>query len=87
VNGRAIAPERMDDFNVMVIPVERGSSVIRVWFARTEDRTVGIGVSVIAMMVAIGLIAWGKSRKMENGNSGTEEPGAQTGVGTHSPQG
>jgi hypothetical protein len=63
VNGRAIAPERMDDFNVMVIPVERGSSVIRVWFARTVDRTVGIWVSVIAGMVVVGLMVWGKSGK------------------------
>jgi hypothetical protein len=62
VNGKAIAPERMDDFNVVVIPVERGSSVIRVRFARTADRTVGIAVSVMAMMVAIGLMVWGKNR-------------------------
>jgi hypothetical protein len=70
VNGQAVAPERMDDFNVMVIPVERGSSVIRVWFARTADRTVGIAVSVMAMMVAIGLKVWGKSGnwKIENRN-------------------
>ena len=70
VNGRATAPERMDDFNVIVIPVERGSSVIRVWFARTADRTVGIVVSVMAVMAAIVLMAWGKNRnwKMENGN-------------------
>ncbi len=68
VNGRAIAPERMDDFNVMVIPVGRGSSLIRVWFARTEDRTAGIAVSVIAMMAAIGLMAWGKRRKLQNRN-------------------
>ncbi len=68
VNGRAIAPERMDDFNVMVIPVGRGSSLIRVWFARTEDRTAGIAVSVIAMIAAIGLMAWGKRRKLQNRN-------------------
>jgi hypothetical protein len=68
VNGRTIAPERMDDFNVMVIPVERGSSVIRVWFSRTVDRTVGIALSAIAMMVAMGLMVWGRNRnrKMEN---------------------
>jgi 6-pyruvoyl-tetrahydropterin synthase related domain len=70
VNGRAIAPERMDDFNVMVIPVQRGNSVIQVWFARTADRTVGMVASAIAMMVAIGLVVWGKNRnwKMGNGN-------------------
>ncbi len=65
VNGQAIAPERMDDFNVMVIPVQSGSSVIRVWFARTADRTVGILVSVLAMIVAIGLI--GKNRNWKLG--------------------
>jgi hypothetical protein len=60
----------MDDFNVMVIPVEQGSSVIRVRFARTADRTIGIWGSVIAMMLAMGLMAWGKNRnlKMENRN-------------------
>jgi hypothetical protein len=70
VNGQAITPERMDDFNVMVVPVERGSSVIQVRFARTADRTIGIWVSMIAMMVAIGLMMWGKNRnfKMENRN-------------------
>jgi hypothetical protein len=70
VNGQAITPERMDDFNVMVVPVERGSSVIQVRFARTADRTIGIWVSLIATMVAIGLMMWGKNRnlKMENRN-------------------
>jgi hypothetical protein len=70
VNGQAITPERMDDFNVMVVPVERGSSVIQVRFARTADRTIGIWVSLIAMMVAIGLMMWGTNRnlKMENRN-------------------
>ena len=63
VNGRAVAPERMDDFNAMVIPVERGNSVIRVCFARTVDRKVGIWVSVIAVMVVVGLMVWGKSAK------------------------
>ncbi len=62
VNGKEIAPERMDDFNVMVIPVGKGSSVIRVWFARTMDRTIGLWSSVIGVMVSIGLVVWGKSR-------------------------
>jgi hypothetical protein len=54
----------------MVVPVERGSSVIQVRFARTADRTIGIWVSLVAMMVAIGLMMWGKNRnlKMENSN-------------------
>jgi hypothetical protein len=69
VNGRVIAPERLDDFNVMVIPVEKGSSVIRVCFARTKDRTIGIAVSVIGVMAMIGLMVWGKSRESGMGNS------------------
>ena len=65
VNGKTIPPERMDDFNVMVIPVERGSSVIRVWFARTLDRTFGICVSVLGVVLAIGLLVWGKSEELQ----------------------
>jgi 6-pyruvoyl-tetrahydropterin synthase related domain len=63
VNGKAIAPERLDDLNVMVIPLERGRSVIRVCFARTRDRTIGIGVSVMGLLVAIGWMVGGKKRK------------------------
>lgn len=69
VNGTANAPGRMDDFNVMVIPVERGSSVIRVWFARTMDRTIGILVSVIGGMVAVGLWVLGRAREIRSGSS------------------
>ena len=65
VNGKTIPPERMDDFNVMVIPVGRGSSVIRVWFARTLDRTFGICVSVLGVVLAIGLLVWGKSEELQ----------------------
>ena len=68
VNGRAVAPERMDDFNAMVIPVERGNSVIRVCFARTVDRTVGIWVSMIAMIAVVGLMVWRKSEKWKLAN-------------------
>jgi hypothetical protein len=63
VNGKAITPERMDDFAVMVIPVEEGSSVIRVWFARTADRTIGMWVSAIGVMVTIGMLVWGRRRE------------------------
>jgi hypothetical protein len=63
VNGKAIAPERLDDLNVMVIPLETGRSLIRVCFARTRDRTIGIGVSVMGVLVAIGWMVWGKKRK------------------------
>jgi hypothetical protein len=41
VNGKSVVPERLDDVNAMVIPVEAGESDIRVWFGRTKDRVVG----------------------------------------------
>ena len=61
-NGKTVAPQRLDDFNVMVIPLERGSWVIRVWFARTRDRTIGICVSVMGVLVTIGLLVWGRRK-------------------------
>jgi uncharacterized membrane protein len=63
VNGKAVAPERLDDLNVMVIPVEQGSSVIRVWFARTMDRAMGLWVSVMGMLATMGLWVWGRWRE------------------------
>jgi hypothetical protein len=63
VNGKTVQPERMDDLNVMVIPLGQGSSVIRVWFARTIDRTIGLCVSVMGMVATIGLWAWRRRRE------------------------
>lgn len=56
VNGKTIQPERMDDVNQMVIPLEAGNSDIRVQFARTKDRKVGDGVSLVSALVAIVLL-------------------------------
>ena len=47
-NGKTIQPERLDDVNQMVVPVEAGSSEIRVHFARTFDRKVGNAISVVS---------------------------------------
>jgi hypothetical protein len=60
VNGKSITPERTDDFAVMVIPVDEGTSVIRVWFARTLDRTIGLWVSALGVMVTMGMLVWGR---------------------------
>jgi len=61
VNGKRIRPERLDDINQMVIPVEPGHSEIRVRFARTLDRTAGIILSVLSALVAL-LLLWRASR-------------------------
>jgi hypothetical protein len=54
VNGKAFLPERADDVNQMVIPVEPGFSEIRVKFTRTRDRTLGDAISAsFALLAAI----------------------------------
>jgi hypothetical protein len=54
VNGNPVSPERMDDVNQMVIPVEPGTSEIRVQFTRTGDRKLGNAISAaFALLVLI----------------------------------
>jgi hypothetical protein len=52
VNRKLIQPERMDDYNQMVVPVGAGQSEIRVWFRRTADRTIGDVVSIVSALIA-----------------------------------
>lgn len=62
VNGRAVVPQRMDDFDQMVVPVQAGESEIQVRFARTTDRTLGGAISMIGVF-AVALMVWGNRRK------------------------
>jgi hypothetical protein len=57
VNGKTISPERTDDVNQMVIPVEAGSSKIRVQFVRTMDRRLGNGISAASGLLAA-ILLW-----------------------------
>lgn len=57
VNGRTIQPERMEDVNQMVIPVNAGSSDIRIAFTRTPDRTIGNTVSALSFFMVM-LLVW-----------------------------
>jgi hypothetical protein len=61
-NGKPISPERMDDFNQMVIPVEAGTSEIRADFMRTPDRTVGGAISAASSLFAVLLLWLGRMR-------------------------
>ncbi len=61
VNGKQVMPERMDNFNQMVVPVGAGTSLIRVRFTRTADRSVGIAVTLVSLGIAGGL--WVGRRK------------------------
>lgn len=61
VNGKAISPERMDDFDQMVVPVPTGESEIRVQFVRTMDRTLGGTISAVGVFAVV-LLAWETKR-------------------------
>lgn len=64
VNGKKVAPERLDDVNEMVIPVEAGESDIRVRFGRTPDRVAGNLVSAISLATCGLLFCFGGPRRM-----------------------
>lgn len=55
VNGHAVAPQRPDDVNQMIIPIVAGTSEIEAHFARTPDRTAGIALSLFSFLVGVGL--------------------------------
>ncbi len=73
VNGKAVAAERRDDVNQMVIPVEAGSSRIRVRFARTWDRFWGAAVSAAAALLAA-LLLWLGRKRPGNPHASENEP-------------
>jgi len=60
LNGQPIHPERMDDVNQMVVPVNSGASEIRVVFTRTLDRTIGNAVSALSSLFLVCLFWRGK---------------------------
>jgi hypothetical protein len=60
VNGRRITPERVENFNQMVIPVAAGYSVIRVRFVRTRDRWIGDAISGVSGAIALIFFVFGR---------------------------
>jgi hypothetical protein len=62
VNGKTVAPEKPDDLDQMLVPIEAGKSEIQVRFVRTNDQTAGIALSVLSLLAA-GLLAPRKSLK------------------------
>jgi 6-pyruvoyl-tetrahydropterin synthase related domain len=63
VNGKTVAPEKPDDLDQMLVPIEAGKSEIQVRFVRTSDQTGGIALSVLSLLLAAGLLAPRKSLK------------------------
>jgi len=61
VNGKTATPEKPDDLDQMLVPVEAGKSEIEVRFVRTPDQTAGIALSILSLLVAASLLAPRKS--------------------------
>jgi hypothetical protein len=60
VNGVAVPPQRAEEVAQMILALRAGTSQIRVYFARTADRTIGAGISVIALAILAGLVRSGR---------------------------
>ena len=63
VNGKTVRPEKPEDLDQMLVPIEAGKSEIQVRFMRTSDQTAGIALSIFSLVLAAGLLAPRKSRK------------------------
>ncbi|HEV8075492.1 MAG TPA: 6-pyruvoyl-tetrahydropterin synthase-related protein [Candidatus Acidoferrum sp.] len=61
VNGKPVTPEKPDDLDQMLVPVEAGRSEIQVRFVRTMDQTAGNALSLFSLLLAAGLLASRKS--------------------------
>jgi hypothetical protein len=62
VNDKSIPPDRLDDINQMIVPVESGTSEITVVFTRTKDRALGDAVSAASLLLTLFLF-WIKPRQ------------------------
>ncbi len=57
VNGNAVTPDRMDDFDQMIVRVPAGQADIRVRFRGTRDRILGSALSA-ASLLALAAVFW-----------------------------
>jgi hypothetical protein len=55
VNGQPVQPEAQEDTGQMLVPVEAGKNRVEITFIRTWDCTLGVWISVLALLLAIGL--------------------------------
>jgi len=63
VNGKTVTPEKPDDLDQMLVPIEAGKSEIQVRFVRTNDQMAGIALSIFSLLLAAGLLVPRKSLK------------------------
>ena len=62
VNGQTVTPQRPDDVDQMIVPIDAGKSEIQIRFARTPDRAAGLALSAFSVLMCIGLFRVRKSR-------------------------
>lgn len=62
LNGKTVFPDRLDDINQMIVPVEPGTAEITVDFTRTKDRTLGDAISAASLLLILCLF-WIKPRQ------------------------
>jgi hypothetical protein len=67
VNGKNVAPERLDDVNEMVVSVEPGQSDIQIRFSRTTDRILGNLVSGFSLAISGILFYFAKVNPRKHG--------------------
>jgi hypothetical protein len=63
VNRKTVAPEKPDDLDQMLVPIESGKSEIQVRFVHTSDQAAGIAISIFSLLLATSLLAPPKSVK------------------------
>lgn len=62
VNGKAVAPQRAETNGQMILPLSPGTQRITARFVRTPDRTLGIAISVLAVLTTLMLFSAGGLR-------------------------
>jgi hypothetical protein len=63
VNGMAVTPQRTEEVAQMILPLRAGTTRIRVYFARTADRTLGAVISVAGLAVLTFLFLGARRRE------------------------
>ncbi|PYI87878.1 MAG: hypothetical protein DME26_04745, partial [Verrucomicrobia bacterium] len=62
IDGRGIAPETSEEATAMVLRLSPGTHRIEVKFGRTADRTAGIVVSCLSLLVSLAMLYAGSLR-------------------------
>ena len=63
VNGQAVTPQHADDYAQMILPLSLGKQRITLKFVRTQDRTLGMAVTLMAVLTLLALLLRKPSRK------------------------